>query len=110
MLVPEPVAQHGHAPLVIGKVLERLGGERLDGALVGRFRLLVGDQATELGLLLLTDGRLDRDRRQRGTPDRFDLIGSVPVTPAISSAVGTRPSAVTRLRSARPIRFSLSTT
>ena len=40
-------------------------GEGLDGALVGRFGLLVGDQLAELGLVLLTDGRLERDRRLR---------------------------------------------
>jgi len=33
----------------------------------------------------------------------------MPVTSAISSAVGSRPSAVTRARSARPILLSFST-
>ena len=36
--------------------------------------------------------------------------GSMPVTSAISSGVGSRPSSVTSLRSARPILFSFSTT
>ena len=36
--------------------------------------------------------------------------GSIPVTSAISSAVGSRPSSVTSLRSARPILLSFSTT
>ena len=36
--------------------------------------------------------------------------GSIPVTSAISSGVGSRPSSVTSLRSARPILFSFSTT
>ena len=36
--------------------------------------------------------------------------GSIPVTSAISSGVGSRPSSVTSLRSARPILLSFSTT
>ena len=59
MLVAEAVAQLEHAPLAVGEVLERLAqrfvGERLHRVLVGRFGLLVGDQLTELGLLLITD-------------------------------------------------------
>ena len=70
VLVAEPVAQLEHAPLAVAEVLERVSqgfvGEDLHGALVGRLGLLVGDELAELGLLLVTDRLLERDRRLRG--------------------------------------------
>ena len=63
VLVAEAVAQLDHAPFAVGEVPERLlqrfAGEDLNGALVGRFRLLVRDQLAELGLVLVTDGLLE---------------------------------------------------
>src|ERR687897_1100909 len=60
MLPAEPVPELQHAPLAVGEVLERLAqgllGEDVGGALVGRLRLLVGDELAELGLLLVAYG------------------------------------------------------
>src|ERR671910_3277325 len=82
MLASEPVAQLEHAPLSVGDVLERLAqgllGEDIGGALVGRLRLLVGDELPELGLLLVAYGLLQRDRRLRRALDRVDLVGLDP--------------------------------
>ena len=36
---------------------------------------LVGDELAELGLLLVADRLLERDRRLRGALDRVDLVG-----------------------------------
>src|SRR3954452_11000910 len=78
MLSAEPVAQLEHAALAVGEVLQRLTqrllGEDLRGALVGRLGPLVGDELPELGLLLVADGLLQRDRRLRGALDRLDLV------------------------------------
>src|ERR1019366_2978849 len=75
----EPVAQLEHAPLAVAEVLERGSqgflGDGLHGALVGRLGALVGDELAELGLLLVTDRLLERDRRLREALDRLDLLG-----------------------------------
>src|SRR5918995_5522328 len=64
VLAAEPVPELQHAPLPVGEVLERLAerllGEDVGGALVGRLRLLVGDELPELGLLLVADRLLER--------------------------------------------------
>src|SRR5829696_3333697 len=78
VLAAEPVAQLEHAPLAVGEVLQRLAqrllGEDLGGALVRRLGPLVGDELAELGLLLVADRLLERDRRLRGALDRVDLV------------------------------------
>src|SRR5215208_439680 len=79
MLAAESVAQLEHAPLAVREVLQRLAqrllGEDLGGALVGRLGTLVGDELAELGLLLVADRLLQRDRRLRRALDRVDLLG-----------------------------------
>src|SRR5689334_603252 len=79
MLAAEAVAQLEHATLAVREVLERLAqrllGEDLRGALVRRLGPLVGDELAELGLLLVADRLLERDRRLRRALDRVDLLG-----------------------------------
>src|SRR4051812_5890204 len=79
VLPAQAVAQLEHAPLAIGEVLQRLAqrllGEDLGGALVGRLGPLIGDELAELGLLLVADRLLEGDRRLRGSLDRVDLVG-----------------------------------
>jgi hypothetical protein len=81
----------------------------LHGALVARLGLLVGDEMAELGLLLVADRLLERDRRSRGELDRLDLarVDAGHVGDLIGRRL--RLSAVARPRSARPILFSSST-
>src|SRR5215218_2634685 len=59
VLPAQAVAELEHAPLAVGEVLQRLAqrllGEDLGGALVGRLGPLVGDELAELGLLLVAD-------------------------------------------------------
>ena len=64
----------------------------------------------ELGLLLVADRLLERDRRLRGALDLIDLFGVDAGDLRDLVGVGSRPSSVTSLRSARPILFSFSTT
>src|SRR5215213_5430641 len=82
VLAAEAVAQLEHAALAVGEVLQRLAqrllGEDLRGALVRRLGPLVGDELTELGLLLVTDGLLERDGSLRRALDRVDLLGIDP--------------------------------
>src|SRR4051794_26154106 len=79
MLTAEPVAELEHAPLAVGEVLQRLAqrllGEDLGGAFVGRLGPLVGDELAELRLLLVADRLLERDRGLRRALDRVDLLG-----------------------------------
>ncbi len=67
LLAVEAVAQLEHAPLAVGEILDRcaqrLVGEDLRGALVGRDGLFVCDQLAELEILVVADGLLERDRR-----------------------------------------------
>src|SRR4051794_38632373 len=78
----EPVAQLQHAALAVREVLERLAqrllGEDLGGAVVGRLGALVGDELAELRLLLVADRLLERHRRLRRALDRVDLVGLDP--------------------------------
>src|SRR5689334_24704028 len=78
MLAAEAVAQLEHATLAVREVLERLAqrllGEDLRGAVVRRLGPLVGDELAELGLLLVADRLLERDRRLRRALDRVDLL------------------------------------
>src|ERR1700752_4671390 len=78
VLPAEAVPQLEHAALAVGEVLQRFAegflGEDLRGALVRRFGPLVGDELAELGLLLVADRLLERDRRLRGALDRVNLL------------------------------------
>src|SRR5215212_611357 len=78
VLAAQPVAQLQHAALPVRQVLERLAqrllGEDLRGPLVRRLGPLVGDELAELGLLLVADRLLERDRRLRRALDRVDLL------------------------------------
>ncbi len=114
LFAAEAVAEFEDAALAVGEVLEGVAegflGEDLCGAVVGALGALVGDELAELGFLLVADGLLEEtgvcaDRLIDSTSS-----GSMPVTSAISSGVGSRPSSVTSLRSARPILLSFSTT
>src|SRR5215216_1779029 len=82
VLAAEPVAQLEHAPLAVGEVLQRLAqrllGEDLGGTLVRGLGPLVGDELAELGLLLVADRLLERDRGLRRAVDRVDLLGIDP--------------------------------
>jgi hypothetical protein len=79
VLAAEAVAQLEHAALAVGEVLQRLAQrllrEDLRGALVRRLGPLVGDELAELGLLLVADRLLERDRRLGRALDRVDLLG-----------------------------------
>src|SRR5438067_1305007 len=79
VLASEPVAELEHAPFPVGEVLERLPqrllGEDLGGALIWRLGALVRDELPELGLLLVANRLLERDRSLRGALDRVDLLG-----------------------------------
>src|SRR5918994_5142164 len=78
MLAAEPVAQLEHPALAVRELLQRLAQrllrEDLRGALVRRLGPLVGDELAELGLLLVADRLLERDRRLGGALDRVDLL------------------------------------
>src|SRR3954468_9310272 len=79
MLAAEPVTELEHATLAVGEVLEgflqRFLGEQLSGALEGGLGTLIGDELTELRLLLVADRLLQRDRSLRRALDRVDLLG-----------------------------------
>ena len=81
-LAAEPVAQLEHPPLAIADVLQcdsqGFPGQDLGCALVRRLGLFVGDELAELGLVLVADRLLERDRRPRGVLDRLDLAGLDP--------------------------------
>src|SRR5947209_241187 len=78
VLAAEAVPELQDAALAVGEVLQRLAqrllGEDLRRALVRRLGALVGDELPELGLLLVADRLLERDRRLRGALDRLDLL------------------------------------
>src|SRR5215210_4294417 len=78
VLPAEAVAQLEHAALAVGEVLQRLAQrllrQDLGGALVRRLGALVGDELAELGLLLVADRLLERDRRLGRALDRVDLL------------------------------------
>src|SRR5215475_6230144 len=57
-------------------LLQRVAAERLLGRLLGKRRRLVGQEMPELGLLVVADGLLQRDRQLRAAPDLFDLVGA----------------------------------
>ena len=63
VLAGEAIAQLEHAPLAVAEVLKRVSqrllGEELRGALVGRLGTVVGDQLSELCLIVVADGLLE---------------------------------------------------
>src|SRR4029079_3433139 len=78
LLAVEPVAELEHAPLAVRERLQdraqRLVAERLLGLLVGQRHRLVGEEVPELGLVLVADGLLERDRSLRAAPDLVVLL------------------------------------
>ena len=112
-LAAEAVAKLEYAPFAAGEVLKRVSqgfiGQDRHGALVGRLGLVVGDELAELGLLLVADRFLERDRRSRVELYRLDLVGLD--AGHVGDVLGRRLAAErgVRLRSARPIWLSFST-
>src|SRR5436190_4717951 len=78
VLAVEPVAEDQHLALphreLVQQLLERLAPERRLGGLVGKRRALVGDEVTELRLLLVPDRLLQRDGRLRAAADLLHLV------------------------------------
>src|SRR5215831_6909937 len=78
MLAVEPVAQLEHLPFAARErpedLPEGLLAERDLGFLVRERQVLVGDEVPELGLVLVTDRLLERDRSLRAAADVLDLL------------------------------------
>src|SRR5579871_5162090 len=78
MLPAEAVAEFEDTPFAIAQVLERLAqrllGQDLGRALVGGLGALIGDELTELRLLLVAHGLLEGHRSLRGALDRLNLL------------------------------------
>src|SRR6476661_6699196 len=78
LLAVQPVTKLEHAALAVAEhpeaASERLGAEGGVGRLVGERRVLVLDELPELGLLLVADRLLERDRRLRRAADRLHLF------------------------------------
>lgn len=114
LLAVQAVAQLQRAALTLGEVRrrtpQRVPRQGFHSTLVSRIGALVGDEMAELGLLLVADGLLERHRWLRCAPDRVNLSGAMATATAISSGVGSRPSPMTSVHSARRILLSLSTT
>src|SRR5262249_62140167 len=74
LLAVEPVAELQHLALSLGQLGEdapkRLAPERGLGGLVRKRHGEVGEEMAELGLLLVADRLLERDRRLRAAADR----------------------------------------
>src|SRR5918995_4217772 len=78
-LAVEAVAELEHLALArrehLEHLLERLLAKRRLGLLLGHRSRVVGEEVAELGLLLVADGLLERDRRLRAAADLLDLVG-----------------------------------
>src|SRR5438132_1513868 len=78
MLAVEPVAKLEHLPLAGRQrpedLEQRLLPQRHLGRLVGELLVLVGEEVPELGLVLVTDRLLQRDRRLGAAADVVDLV------------------------------------
>src|SRR5439155_6228585 len=77
MLAVQPVAKFEHAALAGREAAEHAPQRCLAqlhlGDLVRQRLVLVSEEVTELGLLVVADRLLERDRRLRAAPDRLDL-------------------------------------
>src|SRR5204863_8321463 len=82
MLAPQAVPELEHSPLPVREVLERLAqrllGEEVRRPLEWRLGLLIGDELSELGLLLVADRLLERHGGLSGALDLVDLLGVDP--------------------------------
>ncbi len=78
LLAVEPVAQLEHHPLALRERTEdrpeRLALQRRLRELVRERRRLVGEEVTELRLVVVADRLLERDGNLRATPDLLDLV------------------------------------
>src|SRR5438552_17838051 len=78
MLAVQPMAELEHAAVAVRECPEdpdeRLPTKRDLSSLVRELRGLVRDEVAELGLLLVTDRLLQRDRSLRGPPDLLHLV------------------------------------
>src|SRR6185295_19666478 len=78
LLAAQPVAQLEDPPLPVGELVqelaERLVAERRLGGDLRGDRVLVGQEAHELGLLVLADRLLERDNRLGAAEDVLDLL------------------------------------
>src|SRR5207344_702390 len=79
LLAVEAVAQLEHAPLSLRESTEdrtqRLALHRRLRELVGQRSALVGEEVPELGLVVVADRLLERDRGLRAMADLLDLLG-----------------------------------
>src|SRR6476660_3464424 len=79
MLTVEPIAELEHTTLARREAAEyspeRRLAELLVGDLVRQSLVLVRQEMPELGLLVVADRLLERDRRLRAPADRLDLVG-----------------------------------
>ena len=105
LLVDEPVAQDEHLPLALGQRLERdgesLAAERALDALLGQ-RLVAGDEVAERRRRPWSPTGWSRlaEARAAARTSRACSMGSE-ASSAISSSVGSRPSSIQSVRSAR---------
>src|SRR5262249_34385857 len=80
MLAVEAVAQLEDLALAARErpedLPQRLLAERDLGLLVGKRQVLVRDEVSELGLVLVADRLLERDGRLRAAADVLDLVGA----------------------------------
>ena len=90
---------------------QRLALERRLGELVRERRRLVGEEVPELGLVVVADRLLERDRDLRAAPDLLDLVRRH--VEVARDLLGRRLAADARarsFRSERMMRLSFSTT
>src|SRR6202042_58880 len=108
-LAAESVAKLEHAALAVGdapkRVSQSLLGQDLDGALVGRLGMLIGDHLAQFGFLVVPDGRLERDRHSRRALDRLDALRLDPrdLRDLLDRRVTTEPSHEGALSTADPV-------
>ena len=78
-----------------------VAAQRHLGRLVGQRRRLVGEEVTELGLVVVTDRLLERDGGLRAAADLLDLLDGYVEVARDLVVVGSRPSSPRSLRSER---------
>src|ERR687892_912520 len=95
-LALEPEAELQDAPLALRERVERasdaLPAERLLGLVERVGGLAVGEEVSELTLVVRADGLVERDRRVGGSECLVDVLDRSPVASASSSFVASRPS------------------